>query len=107
MPFHNETPSLNLPDRAIPEGARLDFTLAEYNAGPARIATLRREAADKGYDPNLWFSNVETIEAARIGMDTVTYVANINKFYLAYTDFYRSNLQRQLEKRSLESSSTN
>ena len=94
-------------DPAIPAGARLDFTLAAYNAGPARIAGLRKEAAQKGYDPNLWFSNVETIAAARIGRETVTYVANINKYYMAYTDFYRDNLKRQLQIRSLNSSPKN
>lgn len=90
-------------DPAIPDSARLDFTLAAYNAGPARIANLRKEAQQKGYDPNLWFSNVETIAAARIGRETVTYVANINKYYMAYTDFYNNNLQRQLEIKSVES----
>ena len=90
-------------DAEIPDGARLDFTLAAYNAGPARVASLRREAATKGYDPNLWFGNVEMIAAARIGRETVTYVSNINKYYMAYTDFYRDNLQRELQIRSLES----
>jgi membrane-bound lytic murein transglycosylase MltF len=90
-------------DPGIPEGARFDFTLAAYNAGPARIASLRREAAEKGYNPKLWFSNVETIAAARVGAETVTYVANINKYYLAYTRFISENLQRNLQKRSLES----
>lgn len=94
-------------DPAIPDRARLDFTLAAYNAGPARIAGLRQEAAQKGFDPNRWFSNVETIAAARIGNETVTYVANINKYYMAYTDFYQSNLQRQLEIKSLEPAQTN
>jgi membrane-bound lytic murein transglycosylase MltF len=89
-------------DPGIPEGARFDFTLAAYNAGPARIASLRREAAEKGYDPKLWFSNVETIAAARVGAETVTYVANINKYYLAYTRFINENLQRNLRKQSLE-----
>ncbi|MDX2437885.1 MAG: lytic transglycosylase F [Acidobacteriota bacterium] len=90
-------------DPAIPDKARLDFAIAAYNAGPARIAGLRKEAAQKGYDPNLWFSNVETIAAARIGRETVTYVANINKYYMAYTDFFQDNLKRQLQIRSLES----
>jgi membrane-bound lytic murein transglycosylase MltF len=88
-------------DPEIPDRARLDFTLAAYNAGPSRVASLRREAATKGYDPNLWFSNVEAIAASRIGAETVTYVSNINKYYMAYTEFYRDNLQRELEMRSL------
>jgi len=50
---------------------------------------------------------VETIAAARIGNETVTHVANINKYHMAYTDFYQSNLQRQLETRSLESAPNN
>ena len=89
-------------DPEIPDLARFDFTLAAYNAGPSRIAGLRREAAQKGYDPNLWFSNVEIIAATRVGSETVRYVANINKYYMAYTMFYRHNLQRQLQKQSLE-----
>jgi membrane-bound lytic murein transglycosylase MltF len=90
-------------DPAIPDEARFDFTLAAYNAGPARIAGLRREAAEKGYDPHLWYFNVETIAAARIGAETVTYVSNVNKYYLAYSSFVRERMQRDLQRRSLES----
>jgi membrane-bound lytic murein transglycosylase MltF len=60
------------------------FTYASYNAGPARISRLRKEAAAKGLNPNLWFNNVETVVAARIGAETVTYVSNIYKYYIAY-----------------------
>ncbi len=94
-------------DPAISDGARLDFTLAAYNAGPARIASLRREAEQKGYDPNRWFFNVETIAAARVGIETVRYVANINKYYLAYSLVYRNNLQRDLQIQSLETAPRN
>jgi membrane-bound lytic murein transglycosylase MltF len=61
------------------------FAFASYNAGPARVRQLRREAQSKGLDPNLWFDNVERIAAARIGRETVQYVANIYKYYIAYT----------------------
>jgi membrane-bound lytic murein transglycosylase MltF len=60
------------------------FTFASYNAGPGRIRQLRREAEKAGLDPNLWFGNVEVIAAERIGRETVTYVANIYKYYVAY-----------------------
>ena len=60
------------------------FSLAAYNAGPARVAKLRREARESGLDPNLWFGNVEIIAARRIGRETVTYVANIYKYYVGY-----------------------
>lgn len=35
-------------------------------------------------DPNRWFNNVELIAAERIGSETVTYVSNIYKYYIAY-----------------------
>ncbi len=41
------------------------FALAAYNAGPARIQRLRRQAAAEGHNPNLWLENVELL-AARI-----------------------------------------
>ena len=60
------------------------FSLAAYNAGPAKIARYRREAAENGYDPNYWFDNVEIIAARRIGRETVTYVSNVFKYYVGY-----------------------
>lgn len=60
------------------------FSFAAYNAGPGRIQKLRKEAAQRGLDPNVWFNNVEIIAARRIGEETVTYVANIYKYYIAY-----------------------
>lgn len=60
------------------------FALASYNAGPARVAKLRAEAEKIGLDPNVWFQNVEVVAARRIGAETVTYVRNIYKYYLAY-----------------------
>jgi len=60
------------------------FVFASYNAGPNRIARLRKEAADQGLDPNVWFNNVELVAAKDIGQETVTYVANIYKYYIAY-----------------------
>ena len=60
------------------------FAFASYNAGPARVRQLRKEAQADGLDPNLWFNNVEHIAAKRIGRETVTYVSNIYKYYVAY-----------------------
>jgi membrane-bound lytic murein transglycosylase MltF len=60
------------------------FALASYNAGPARIQRLRRQAAAEGYDPNVWIDNVELIAARKIGRETVTYVRNVFKYYVAY-----------------------
>jgi membrane-bound lytic murein transglycosylase MltF len=60
------------------------FAFASYNAGPGRIAQLRREASKQGLDPNVWFNNVEIVAAKRIGGETVQYVSNIYKYYVAY-----------------------
>jgi membrane-bound lytic murein transglycosylase MltF len=68
-------------------GDRLNQTLmaiASYNAGPNRIRRLRLEAAKMGLDPNRWFGNVEVVAARDIGRETVQYVANIYKYYIAY-----------------------
>ena len=60
------------------------FAFASYNAGPGRIRQLRKETADRGLNPNVWFNNVEQIVSERIGRETVTYVSNIYKYYIAY-----------------------
>jgi membrane-bound lytic murein transglycosylase MltF len=77
-------------DKYFPPEGELDplnrafFTFASYNAGPAKVAQLRREAKEMGLDPNLWFDNVEVVAAKRIGRETVQYVSNIVKYYVSY-----------------------
>ncbi len=61
------------------------FAFASYNAGPARIRGLRKLAAQRGLNPNVWFNNVERVVAEKIGRETTTYVSNIYKYYVAYT----------------------
>jgi len=60
------------------------FAFAAYNAGPGRISQLRSQAAKRGLNPNVWFNNVEVIASEKIGRETVTYVSNIYKYYVAY-----------------------
>jgi membrane-bound lytic murein transglycosylase MltF len=60
------------------------FAFASYNSGPGRVRQLRQEATKRGLDPNVWFQNVEYIAAEKIGQETVTYVSNIYKYYVAY-----------------------
>jgi membrane-bound lytic murein transglycosylase MltF len=72
------------------DGAKMDslnrnlFAFAAYNAGPTRIASLRRLAVKRGLDPNVWFGSVERVAAEKIGRETVQYVSNIYKYYVAY-----------------------
>jgi membrane-bound lytic murein transglycosylase MltF len=74
------------------------FAFASYNAGPARVASLRKQAAAEGLDPNKWFGNVELVAAKRIGRETVTYVSNIYKYYLAYQMMVRQRNARERAK---------
>ncbi len=60
------------------------FSFAAYNAGPGRVIRLRKEAVEMGLDPNIWFDNVEVVAAKRIGRETVQYVSNIFKYWVAY-----------------------
>jgi len=71
-------------ESGLDELNRAFFTFAAYNAGPAKVAKLRREAKKMGLDPNVWFNNVEVVAAKRIGRETVQYVSNILKYYVAY-----------------------
>jgi membrane-bound lytic murein transglycosylase MltF len=74
------------------------FAFAAYNAGPGRISHLRKRAAGRGLDPNKWFNNVEVLAAESIGRETVQYVANIYKYYLAYQMYAEEQLKRQKAK---------
>jgi len=71
------------------------FAFASYNAGPGRVAGLRKEAAKRGLDPNRWFHNVELVAAEKIGSETVTYVSNIYKYYTAYKLLEEQEASRQ------------
>ena len=56
---------------------------------------MRAKAAEQGYDPNVWFDNVEVMAAKDIGRETVQYVANILKYYVAYRLSLKQQLQRE------------
>jgi membrane-bound lytic murein transglycosylase MltF len=71
------------------------FALAAYNAGPARVQRMRRQAEAEGYDPNRWLDNVEVIAARKIGRETVRYVRNVFKYYVAYQLAWENRLDQQ------------
>jgi membrane-bound lytic murein transglycosylase MltF len=79
------------------------FAFASYNAGPGRIRQLQREAEKRGLDPNVWFGNVEQIASERIGRETVTYVSNIYKYYVAYRLLLEESERREAAKETVES----
>ena len=76
------------------------FAFAAYNAGPGRVRQLRREAAARDLDQNVWFNNVERVAAERIGRETVTYVSNIYKYYVTYLLIQGQYIERRDLKKS-------
>jgi membrane-bound lytic murein transglycosylase MltF len=82
--YMRQTLDANFKDEPMDNLNKALFTFASYNAGPGRVRQLRRLAERRGLDPNVWFGNVEQIASERIGRETVTYVSNIYKYYLAY-----------------------
>jgi membrane-bound lytic murein transglycosylase MltF len=74
---HFNEPGLDVRNRML-------FAMASYNAGPGKIARCRTLAKNMGYDPNVWFNNVEVAAAKVIGRETTQYVANIYKYYVSY-----------------------
>lgn len=59
---------------------RLMLVLASYNAGPTRIARLRKTARD----PDVWFESVEWSVWSVVGSETVDYVRNVFRYYVTF-----------------------
>jgi membrane-bound lytic murein transglycosylase MltF len=91
--FYAKEPMSNL-DKGL-------FTFASYNAGPGRVRSLRKEAEKRGLDPNVWFNNVELVAAEKIGRETVEYVSNIYKYYLAYKMLEEQRVAREQARGAL------
>ncbi|MEO0436156.1 MAG: lytic transglycosylase F [Pseudomonadota bacterium] len=79
---------------------RFLLSLAAYNAGPGRMIGMRRRAEAAGYDPNVWFDNVELIAAKEIGRETVQYVSNIYRYYLTYLMVANKELEHAAARRA-------
>jgi membrane-bound lytic murein transglycosylase MltF len=82
------------PDAHFSEMDRPLFAFASYNAGPGNIAKMRKLAAERGYNPDVWFNSVEIVVAEKIGMETTTYVRNIYKYYASYRLLQEAQAQR-------------
>jgi membrane-bound lytic murein transglycosylase MltF len=74
-------------DPAVNDQNKVLMALAAYNAGPGSLKRFRAYAQQRGLDPNVWFGNVESAAAAIKGYETVQYVSNIYKYYIAYSRF--------------------
>ncbi len=82
-------------DPGIDPENRLLFAFAGYNAGPNRINRLRKQAETEGLDPDKWFRNVELVVAREVGREPVQYVANIYKYYVAYSLVLKQQRERE------------
>jgi membrane-bound lytic murein transglycosylase MltF len=88
-------------DEEVDEDNRILLALAAYNVGPNRMISLRQKAEREGYDPNVWFDNVELVAAREVGREPVSYVSNIYKYYLAYrTSADQLSRRQQARKRA-------
>lgn len=74
-----------LDEPGLKERERELLAFAAYNAGPGNLKKFRQRATKLGLDPNIWFGNVEHAAADIVGRETVQYVGNIYKYYVAYT----------------------
>ncbi len=88
-------------DPAIAPADRVYFSFAAYNAGPAKVRRMRSLAKKMGLDPNRWFDNVEIAAQKLVGRETVRYVRNILKYYVAYRLLQEQSKQREQEKERL------
>ena len=89
----------NFNDPSLDRVNAMLFALAAYNAGPARMPRFRKEAAERGLDPNKWFYNVELIVAEEVGRETVQYVSNIYKYYVTYKRYVEQGAARDAARR--------
>jgi len=60
------------------------FAFAPYHAGPNKIARLRKQAGEEGLEPKKWVNKVEVIVDREVRRETVVYISNIYKYYIAY-----------------------
>ena len=90
-----------LDDPALDRKNRTLMAFAAYNAGPGNLRKFRKLAGDSGLDPNVWFHNVEHAAAEIVGRETVQYVGNIYKYYVAYRLANERNEERAKAKQGV------
>ena len=91
-------------DSHFDEPKRDLFTLCHVPSRTGRVHSLQVEAKKEGLDPNVWFDNVERVCAARVGQETVRYVRNIYKYYIAYTLIQEADAAKQAAVKAMPKS---
>jgi membrane-bound lytic murein transglycosylase MltF len=89
-------------DSTIRPRDQVRFSLAAYNAGPVKIRRARKLAAKMQLDPNRWFRNVEMAMLKIVGLETVRYVSNVNKYYVIYRNAFDRIEQREAAREQVQ-----
>jgi membrane-bound lytic murein transglycosylase MltF len=76
--------------------------MAGYNAGPTRVAQLRRETGRGGLDADVWFNNVEVTVGRKVGREPVYYVRDIYKYYAGYKLHLEASEETEAAREKLE-----
>ena len=82
--YHRHIIDTYFKDPALSPVNRMLFAFAAYNAGPGNVSKMLRLTKELGLDPTKWFANVEIAAGKITGQETVRYVGNIYKYYIAY-----------------------
>jgi membrane-bound lytic murein transglycosylase MltF len=88
-------------DPAIPADDQTYLAFAAYNAGPRKVAGMRKLTSKMGLDPDRWFGNVEMAALRLVGQETVQYVRNVLKYYTAYRISFQNMAKRSGGRKSL------
>ncbi|XCN72578.1 MAG: transglycosylase SLT domain-containing protein [Candidatus Electrothrix aestuarii] len=70
------------------------MAIASYASSPEQIIAARKKAALAGYDPDIWFGNVETALLANQDKDIAQHVRNIYNYFKAYEYFLEKNVKQ-------------
>ena len=54
-------------------------------------------------NPYVWFSHMEQVALRKVGREPVRYVANIHKYYLAYSQSEKNNQKKSKEIEEVKS----
>ena len=73
------------------------LAIAAYASSPEQIIAARKKAALAGYNPDIWFDNVETALPVDEEKDIAQYVRNIYNYSKAYEYFLEKN-EEQIQR---------
>ena len=67
---------------------------APFRDATASVQRLKKLRA-KATEPNIWHENVEWVVWRSVGLETVQYVRNVHRYYIAFKDMAEANAVRR------------